>query len=311
MYLYLQDGIERVDAAYETFLMQRNFEDFRNFAFELQTDAKAKLNPKRIREYLEIIKDTSGADMCCVVFHYIIVVLGKYLQMMVAYHIHKEDPDRVTKEFEFFNSNYEQLVFDFTDLTGLEFIPGNIPNPNVMKTKLKESLPKPVKLDPKIVTFLENLKLGELKKIFEKEELTMEELLEFSGDDLKEIGIRLIKHRKAILKGFEAFSQSGSIPRLASLPSPPPGPSGAACLPPPPPPTPPHVDYEGINAIIKGFEVLGQGGSIPPQAPILSPPQGPGGAACLPPREDQVGVNATENEQKFDETYYKCIGSKY
>ena len=84
--------------------MQRNFEDFRNFAFELQTDAKAKLNPKRIREYLEIIKDTSGADMCCVVFHYIIVVLGKYLQMMVAYHIHKEDPDRVTKEFEFFNS---------------------------------------------------------------------------------------------------------------------------------------------------------------------------------------------------------------
>ena len=36
----------------------------------------------------------------------------------------------------------------------------------------------------------------------------------------------------------------------------------------------------------------------------------PGGAACLPPlpREDHVGVDATENEQKFDETYYKCIG---
>ena len=127
-------------------MRQRNFEDFRNFAFELQTDATAKLNPQRIREYMEIIKDTSGADMCCVVFHYIIVVLGKYLQMMVAYHIHKEDPDRVTKEFEFFNSNYEQLVFDFTDLTGLEFIPGNIPNPNVMKTKLKKSLVKPVTL---------------------------------------------------------------------------------------------------------------------------------------------------------------------
>ena len=238
-------------------MRQRNFEDFRNFSFELQTDAKAKLNPKRIREYLEIIKDTSGADMCCVVFHYIIVVLGKYLQMMVAYHIHKEDPDRVTKEFEFFNSNYEQLVFDFTDLTGLEFIPGNIPNPNVMKTKLKESLAKPVKLD--LVTFLENLNLGELRGIFEMEDLTMEELLELSNDDLKDIGIRLIKHRKAILKGFEEFSQSGSNPSPAPLPSPPQGPGAAVCLPP-------------------------------------------------PPSEDYAGVNAVENEQKFDETHNKCIG---
>ena len=131
-------------------------------------------------------------------------------------------------------------------------------NPNVIKTKLNESLVKPVKLDPKIVTFLENLNLGELRGIFEKEQLNMEELLKLSNDDLKDIGIRLIKHRKAILKGFEEFSQSGSNPSPAQLPSPPSGPGGAACLPP-------------------------------------------------PPSEDYAGVNVTENEQKFDESYYKCI----
>ena len=118
------------------FLRQRSFKDFSNFVFELQTDATAKLNPTRIHEYLEIIKDSYGIDMCSVVFHYIIVVLGKYLQMMVAYHIHNEEQEGVTEEFKHFNRNYEKLVSNFTDVTGLMFTPGKIPNPNILNSKL-------------------------------------------------------------------------------------------------------------------------------------------------------------------------------
>ena len=91
------------------FLRQRSFKDFSNFAFELQTDAAAKLNPMRIREYLEIIKNSSGTEMCTVVFHYVIVVIGKYLQMMVAYRVHNEELDSVTDEFNHFNQNYKKF----------------------------------------------------------------------------------------------------------------------------------------------------------------------------------------------------------
>ena len=75
--------------------------------------------------------------MCTVVFHYVIVVLGKYLQMMVAYHVFNEDLDGVIDDFSHFNENYEKLVNHFTDVTGAEFKAGDIPTPNIL-----ESIPR-------------------------------------------------------------------------------------------------------------------------------------------------------------------------
>ena len=181
------------------------------FVFELQTDAAAKLNPMRIREYLEIIKNSSGTEMCTVVFHYVIVVIGKYLQMMVAYHVYNEELDGVTDEFNRFNQNYEKLVSCFTDVTGLEFKAGDIPNPNSfeskigpMETKLKlenESLgATPIEIDPEVMSFLRNLNLTELSGIFKREQLTVEDILDMNNQDLQLIGVEKHKQRKAILQ---------------------------------------------------------------------------------------------------------------
>ena len=54
-----QDGIETVEAAYRVFL-RNGFEDFQQYAFELQTCAEKSLNPQRVKEYLAIIFQHQG-----------------------------------------------------------------------------------------------------------------------------------------------------------------------------------------------------------------------------------------------------------
>ena len=71
-----------------------------------------------------ILNSEFGADTCRTTLNYIIVVLGKYLLMAVAYHIHKGELDVVEEEFAKFNSNFYQLVQDFSKVTGEEFMSG-------------------------------------------------------------------------------------------------------------------------------------------------------------------------------------------
>ena len=51
---YFQDGIEKIEAAYEVFLEQ-GLDDFPSFVFELKTIVAQNLTPARIKTYLEII----------------------------------------------------------------------------------------------------------------------------------------------------------------------------------------------------------------------------------------------------------------
>merc|ERR1719400_2286924 len=101
-----KDGIETVDAAYEVFL-RIGFEDFQQYAFELQTCAAKNLNPQRVKEYLRIIYQEQGIAVCQATMEYVALVMGKYLQMLVAYSIFKEDPDQVTDHFEQFNRDFD------------------------------------------------------------------------------------------------------------------------------------------------------------------------------------------------------------
>jgi hypothetical protein len=112
-----------VDAAYAVFL-RVGFKGFQQFAFELQTKAAKSLDPKRIEEYLAMINQEQGRDMCQVVMQYIIVVMAKYLQMMVAYWIHNEDLDQVTAEYDEFNRHVKELLASFKEVTGEELQPG-------------------------------------------------------------------------------------------------------------------------------------------------------------------------------------------
>ena len=72
----------------------------------------------------KIVEETpSGSESCRSTLNYIIVVLGKYLQMIVSYHIHKGDLDVVEEDFRKFNMNYHQLAQSFYQVTGEEFLP--------------------------------------------------------------------------------------------------------------------------------------------------------------------------------------------
>ena len=104
--------------------MQKDLEDFQSHAFHLQTIAHQYLNPGKIQEYMIILKRALGADTCRTTLNYIIVVLGKYLMMMVAYHIHKGDLDAVEEDYDKFNTDFYQLIQDFSQVTGEEFKSG-------------------------------------------------------------------------------------------------------------------------------------------------------------------------------------------
>ena len=126
--LLFKDGIEKIDAAYDVFLSESSsaqFDDFKQFAFELQTIANQSFTPKRIKEYLMIIyKEGGGLQMCQIVLDYFVVVLSKYLQMMVSYQIFKENSVKLTSHFEQFNKWYGSFADIFEEVTNSPYKPG-------------------------------------------------------------------------------------------------------------------------------------------------------------------------------------------
>ena len=63
--------------------------------------------------------------MCQYVMDYIIIVLSKYLQMMTAYNIFKEDAERVNSQFELFNEQYKSFADIFEKVTNICYKPGD------------------------------------------------------------------------------------------------------------------------------------------------------------------------------------------
>ncbi|KAG1652408.1 Tankyrase-1 [Nymphon striatum] len=71
-----------------------------------------------------------------------------------------------------------------------------------------------------IGTFLSNLGLDQLRDVFEKEQITMDILLEMGHDELKLIGVNAYGHRHKIIKGLEkAYSKQASIQPMPSTPN--------------------------------------------------------------------------------------------
>lgn len=108
------DGIEKVDAAFKTFIRGANNMDLTlcNLAFhitELQIVAEQSLNPTRISTYLNAIKETESIEVFEQAFSYVACTKARYLQLMCAYYIFKNDPDRVGLEFEFFNREFIEI----------------------------------------------------------------------------------------------------------------------------------------------------------------------------------------------------------
>ena len=112
---------------------------------------------------------------------YIFLVLGKHLQMMVAYSIFKEDHDRVTILFETFNRHFAKLNEVFLEVTGEPFKPGQEvfqpPNPVAPVKPTPRSMKPVVRVSNEerkgLQIFLEQHGLQNLKELIHKEGITL------------------------------------------------------------------------------------------------------------------------------------------
>ena len=113
---YFQADIERIEAAYQSFL--EDFKDFKGFAFELRTLANDALNPSKIEDYLRIVYQEYDENVINTTLHYIIVVAAKFLQMMASYYIHDNNPEAVERVFSVFNDIFDRYEKIYQKISG-------------------------------------------------------------------------------------------------------------------------------------------------------------------------------------------------
>ena len=210
-----RDGIEKVEAAYENFIKGSNnldntFNRLEGYMFELESLAIQNLNPVKVGEYLRSILLTEDIEIAQHIFKYILVVRSKYLQLVCAYYIFKEEPDRVCQEFDSFNKNYDNLCEVFKTKTGIEFKPDQLLSDNLLSrcriankmmpdiTQTKQ-LPSPTFNASDIKNLLSGLGLEHLIEVFEKEAVTMDTLKILNDEDLKTLGVVKCGDRRKIL----------------------------------------------------------------------------------------------------------------
>ncbi|BFY98557.1 hypothetical protein BsWGS_01597 [Bradybaena similaris] len=70
-----------------------------------------------------------------------------------------------------------------------------------------------------VSSFLSSVGLEQLRDIFEKEQITMDILVEMGHEELKEVGINAYGHRHKILKGVEKLIASKGVQTIVAVPS--------------------------------------------------------------------------------------------
>ena len=113
-----RDGIERIAAAYVTFLnvspseaaWQTKMTQFENYVFEHETGYNQYMNPKQLEKYLStlagqkkrIAKMTDALE-------FILATEAQYLHVMVHFYIFKEDLLAIERQFQTFNEHVKLL----------------------------------------------------------------------------------------------------------------------------------------------------------------------------------------------------------
>ena len=71
------------------------------------------------------------------------------------------------------------------------------------------------RLDKEVLSFLTRLNLTELSPIFQEEEFSIEDLMKLNNEEMKDIGVVKLKHRRLILEEIQKLkSSSKSLPRV-------------------------------------------------------------------------------------------------
>jgi len=106
-------------------------------------------------------------------------------------------------------------------VTGLDVVPGAVggASPSHSGDGCSDNNPREMMdttiEDFSVAGFLVSIGLDQLKDIFEKEQITMDILIEMGHEELKDIGINAYGHRHKILKGVEKLAASkGVVPSI-------------------------------------------------------------------------------------------------
>ena len=118
-----KSGFERVESSYKTFLngaknLKVTLENISAFIFELETEANHCFNLEHIESYLSMSSELRSLDESKDIFRYIVFVRAKYLQMVVAFYLYKNDIARVEAEFHAFNDFFEEIVAMYLENLG-------------------------------------------------------------------------------------------------------------------------------------------------------------------------------------------------
>ena len=147
---------------------------------------------------------------------FVFAVMGKYLQMVVAYSIFENEPDQVVHHFEQFNSDFYEACAAFKEVTHQVFKAGQ------KVEMLKPIVPViPVKRQPtlelglpndeavRVEQFLERHGLQELLQIFLKKGVAVDDILEMTVDEMEMLGIKAFSLRKRLLRVIQSQNQEG------------------------------------------------------------------------------------------------------
>ena len=128
---------------------------------------------------------------------YVVIVMGKYLQMLSAYSIFKEKPDEVTDHFDQFNRDFDQMCQAFKEVTNQPFKAGQeveaLKPVAPVKPIQRESKPDLGLSDNervKLQQFLERHGLQELLSLFLKEGVTLDDVMEMTDTEMKDLGVK-------------------------------------------------------------------------------------------------------------------------
>jgi len=115
--MHFLDGIENIDFAHAVFFkknsnLDENIASFRSHQFELEKQYMQHMNPRKIARFFKMLADNEedGSDRAMAMYNYVVTVEAKYLQMMCVNHIHRQDIEALSSQYELFISHYHQLT---------------------------------------------------------------------------------------------------------------------------------------------------------------------------------------------------------
>jgi len=122
--LRYREGIEKVDAAYDTLVagghdLSQTLRRFDGYIIELETTQRQCLNADKVGEYLDILKSKKNAtEACSAFFCYAVAIRAKYLQLLLLYYSYNNDQKRVQQEIHGFNYDVWLMAKKFQDHAG-------------------------------------------------------------------------------------------------------------------------------------------------------------------------------------------------